>query len=258
MKPAQSIRSAAAAIFLAALWSVGAGSSLGVEIQVDLDPSLDRFGSQIGTIQLYKDDLGWRSAFGIYDTGASVVTWSAIDQASQTPVPIKVPGGAEAEGIGGTLTGDVSEPGEIWVAGMRAFDIMTLDVDLENAAAAFVPGDAAEHGVCEFPRLSLFGRVGGGVGDVLRLEVFTGGGRGGPFAPEFLQPVHAHGPGNAPKPASQPLGIVQLAKMEIRPHERVLSGVGSLVVVAEQAAAYGADQPLVAFDHGTECVGVAG
>ncbi len=135
------------ATFLLGLWLVGVQSGLGLEIkaQVDLNPDFDQFGSQIPTVQIYEDASGEKSsAFGIYDTGCSVVTWSAYDQFI-SPVPIKVFDGAEAEGIGGTLTGDVSQPGKVLVAGMHAVDFLTLEYD--PSKAAFAPGDPAEHGV---------------------------------------------------------------------------------------------------------------
>src|SRR5262249_15760041 len=46
----------------------------------------------------------------------------------QEPIPVKVPGGAFAEGIGGSITGDVSEPGTILVDGLHAADL-TFDAD---------------------------------------------------------------------------------------------------------------------------------
>lgn len=145
MKRARVLRCSVAATLLLGIFPAGLQVVRGVEIQVDLDPLFDQFGSQIGTVQIYEDALGQQmSAFGIYDTGASVVTWSAYDQ-FLSPIPIKVPGGAGAEGIGGTLTGDVSQPGEILVAGMRSVDFLTLQFDVNQAA--FAPGDSQEHGI---------------------------------------------------------------------------------------------------------------
>jgi hypothetical protein len=89
-------------------------------LTVVLDPVLDRTGDQIITVQGY-DDMT-RSAMSIFDTGSSAITFSATDQArfiaAGDPIPIKVPGGGVAEGIGGTVTGDVSQPGTILVGGL--------------------------------------------------------------------------------------------------------------------------------------------
>ena len=149
MKRALTIRPVWAATILLALWAAGVQSGLGVEIQVDLDPFLDRFGSQIETIQIYRDVSGDRAAYSIYDTGASVITWAAADQAEGIPIPIKVPNGAQAEGIGGTLIGDVSQPGTVLSVGMDAARYTSvfpyIEYDFSNAA--FVPGSPAEHGV---------------------------------------------------------------------------------------------------------------
>ena len=138
-----------AAMFLLGLWAAGVQAGLGVEIQVDLDPFLDRFGSQLETIQIYRDGSGDRAAYSIYDTGASVITWAAEDQGAGIPIPIKVPNGAEAEGIGGTLVGDVSQPGTVLSVGMDAIrytsEFPYVEYDFSNAA--FVPGSPAEHGV---------------------------------------------------------------------------------------------------------------
>src|ERR1700693_1338048 len=92
------------------------------DIVVPLDPTLDQFGDQILTVQGF-DDPG-RTTFGIFDTGSSAVTFSSDDQdnfdATVGAIPIKVPGGAVAEGIGGSITGDVSQPGRILAAGLNA------------------------------------------------------------------------------------------------------------------------------------------
>ncbi|NOX56429.1 MAG: hypothetical protein GXP27_18685, partial [Planctomycetes bacterium] len=98
---------------------------LATNLQIPLDPVFDTFGFQPETVQAYRvpgtDDykVGLTS---IFDTGASVVTFSAVDQllfetATNSGIPIKVPGGAEAQGVGGTLTGDVSQPGTVLVDG---------------------------------------------------------------------------------------------------------------------------------------------
>src|SRR5438445_3539383 len=96
-----------------------------VELTIPLDPSADRYGDQIVTIQAYQDTS--RSAFSIFDTGASILTFSAHDQAEFTnlghPIPIKIPGGAQGQGYNGPITGDVSEPGTIMVTGLSSSSI---------------------------------------------------------------------------------------------------------------------------------------
>src|SRR5262249_50756109 len=92
------------------------------DLTVALDPVIDQFGDQVLTLQAFDDPA--RTAFSIFDTGASAVTFSADDQEAfsffGTPIPIKVPGGAAAEGIGGAITGDVSQPGTILADGLHA------------------------------------------------------------------------------------------------------------------------------------------
>jgi hypothetical protein len=82
------------------------------------------FGQQIVTIQGYQDQHSIRSDFGIFDTGSGAITFSEQDQALFTsdgqPIPIQVPGGASAQGIGGTVVGDLSQPGIIWADGLHA------------------------------------------------------------------------------------------------------------------------------------------
>ncbi|MCU0981962.1 MAG: hypothetical protein MUF25_22645, partial [Pirellulaceae bacterium] len=86
----------------------------GTTIDITLDRWLDQFGYQPEVSQAYEDMVSLGS---IFDTGASIVSFSATDQFLLDPfggggngIPVKVPGGAQAEGIGGILTGDVSQP----------------------------------------------------------------------------------------------------------------------------------------------------
>jgi hypothetical protein len=95
-------------------------------------------------------------AFSIFDTGASAITFAASDQANYVdPIPVKVAGGAMADGIGGGITGDVSEPGTILADGLHAaqltfdslgFPVFNLSFGADTAAApgvqAFVGTDA--------------------------------------------------------------------------------------------------------------------
>lgn len=100
------------------------------DIEVILDPIFDTTGFQPETTQFY-EDMG--SLGSIFDTGAAVVTFSALDQLVFDPfaeghgIPIIEGAVAEAEGIGGTLYGDVSQPGTIIVDGIHA-NVFTGDI----------------------------------------------------------------------------------------------------------------------------------
>ena len=110
-----------------------------------LDPTLDQFGSQIPTIQSYGD--GSQPTFGIFDTGASAVTFSADDSPS---IPVQVAGGANASGIGGTVTGDVSQPGAIVADGLH---IVSLSFDSSGNPYLNItpsPGAAVTPGIQAF------------------------------------------------------------------------------------------------------------
>jgi len=112
------------------------------DVQINLDPSLDQYGSQIETTQIYSDAGGLRPTFGIYDTGASVVSFSADDQSGfLPPIPIKAAGGATAEGVGGSLVGDVSAPGAVLADGLHAlgFDA-SFNLTFDTSHAVSVPG----------------------------------------------------------------------------------------------------------------------
>lgn len=100
-------------------------------LTIPLMPELDQFGDQILIVQGFDDPA--RAALGIFDTGASAVTFSGQDQevfgmGDVGQIPIKVPGGASAEGIGGSIIGDVSEPGTIYSDGMHAFNLTFDDI----------------------------------------------------------------------------------------------------------------------------------
>lgn len=107
------------------------------DLIIALDPVLDRVGDQILTVQAYQD--GSRMAYGIFDTGASAITFSADDQArffaAGNPIPIKVENGAVGAGINGRFTGDVSEPAMVYADGMHAARL-TFD---EAGLPIFVP-----------------------------------------------------------------------------------------------------------------------
>src|ERR1700674_1594677 len=74
---------------------------------ITLDPANDEYGSQIETVSQFGDSN--RVTLGILDTGASPITIAPADQAafastsgSLDPVPVKTPGGASGDGIGGS------------------------------------------------------------------------------------------------------------------------------------------------------------
>jgi hypothetical protein len=113
-------------------------------LEVPLFPGFDNFGNQFQTIQIYGEGANAAPAFGIYDTGASVVTLSIYDRASFVDqgfaIPI-VPGGtasATAVGGSGTLTGDVSQPGLITALPYSAFSFETGVINMTGAVS--VPG----------------------------------------------------------------------------------------------------------------------
>lgn len=121
-------------------------------VTVPLNEDLDQFGDQVVTVMGFESADGTSATgagFGIFDTGASAITFSADDASIfefyENPLPIKVPGGAEAEGIGGVITGDVSEPVTIVADGLHASEL-TFDNDgfpefnFDFGGAARTPG----------------------------------------------------------------------------------------------------------------------
>ncbi|MBN1395142.1 MAG: retropepsin-like domain-containing protein [Pirellulales bacterium] len=127
---------------------------------IPLDTVLDEAGEQIEVIQGYYQlnegagVLEYRYTGGIYDTGASVITlgYSAQEMYKflSIDVPIKVSGGARAEGVDGPVIGDVSEAGIVVSDGLHALsiDINTLSFNFDlnyqgtgdGPYAAVVPG----------------------------------------------------------------------------------------------------------------------
>src|SRR5438552_18453569 len=95
---------------------------LAPSVTVSLDPVADMFGPQVVTV-VARDDSD-HAVFGLFDTGASAFGFTTADQDYFTSIgasiPVKVAGGAQAEGIGGTVVGDVSRPGTIFVDGIHA------------------------------------------------------------------------------------------------------------------------------------------
>jgi hypothetical protein len=121
-------------------------------LTIPLDPTLDQFGDQVVAVQGYGDAS--HAAFSIFDTGASAITFSADDQANFTDlgggIPIKVPGGASASGIGGDITGDVSEPGTILADGAHAISLTFDSFDFPILNIDFGPNTAQVDGVQAF------------------------------------------------------------------------------------------------------------
>jgi hypothetical protein len=117
------------------------------DLEITLIPDIDQIGSQIETVQVYRDADGDRTMFGIYDTGASVISISAEDQdwfqsgllgTATKAVPTLISNGAGAQGIGGDLIGDVSKSGTILADGIHALnfdmnDILNFGVNTTNA-----------------------------------------------------------------------------------------------------------------------------
>jgi|GEM_PF-5847168 len=121
-------------------------------LTIPLDPEFDQFGSQIETIQAYGDPS--QATFGIFDTGASVVTVSSEDRSALdyngSSIPVKVPGGAVADGIGGGVIGDVSQPGTIWADGIHASSLSFDSWGFPTFEVSFGPDSAQVPGVQVF------------------------------------------------------------------------------------------------------------
>ena len=82
-------------------------TSMPPTLSIPLNKDLDQFGDQIVTVQGFESSDGTSATgagFGIFDTGASAVTFSPDDASLfdfyGNPIPIKNPGGAQADGIG--------------------------------------------------------------------------------------------------------------------------------------------------------------
>lgn len=141
-------RPCALALLSAILCMFGSIPASAAELEIPMLPELDWFGDQIETLQIYESDGVQRAAFGIYDTGASVATLSAADQEAfliqGSPVPIKIPGGAVANAVDGTVVGDISMPVTFWADGIHAvtFDWsgLELSADYDLSGGVEVPG----------------------------------------------------------------------------------------------------------------------
>jgi predicted aspartyl protease len=113
-------------------------------VTIAMDPTLDQTGAQIQTVMAYGSAA--LATTGVLDTGASVISFSADDRASfdsaGTSIPVKVTSGAQAAGIGGDITGDVSQPAMILADGIHAANITydslgfpQYDVQFNNTSA---------------------------------------------------------------------------------------------------------------------------
>src|SRR5438067_6353029 len=95
---------------------------LAPSVTVSLDPVADMFGPQVVTVEARNDPA--HAVFALFDTGASAFGFTNADQDYFTKVgdaiPVKVAGGAKAEGIGGTVIGEVSQPGTLRIDGLHA------------------------------------------------------------------------------------------------------------------------------------------
>jgi hypothetical protein len=117
-----------AGVFLLAALLLNASTATALD-PIQLVPAIDSIGQQIATVQVYNsgDGKGDRITYGIYDTGASVVTYGYQDldglSALGQSIGVKVADGAQASGLGGVLIGDVSVPGTVTVVGMSGVDV---------------------------------------------------------------------------------------------------------------------------------------
>jgi hypothetical protein len=145
-EPVGSVRSNRRRIRNLTLWVESVESrqllTLPAVLTIPMMPELDQFGDQILVVQGF--GIPERAALGIFDSGASAVTFAGQDQeffgmGEIGSIPIKVPGGAMAEGIGGSIIGDVSEPGTIYSDGMHSFDLSFDDIGFPQFNIALSP-----------------------------------------------------------------------------------------------------------------------
>ncbi len=124
----------------------------GGTLTIPLDPTIDQFGDQINTVQSYgtAGSASYYQDFGVFDTGASAVTFGPEDpelagllgESGNLPIPVKVPGGAAAQGIGGSITGDVSVPATIQADGMHAISLAFDDFGFPTFGGTFTANSA--------------------------------------------------------------------------------------------------------------------
>jgi hypothetical protein len=143
----------------------GAVSVRAQNLEISLIPDYDVVGDQIEIIQGYYqqgEDPSARSAFGIYDTGASVVTLSATDQLIYSlvsqPVPTKPGVEAVAQGVNGNVIGEVSQPGYVVSDGLHIFNFdINAILNSENLYNWNLPGgDPAKPKSALAPNVQMF------------------------------------------------------------------------------------------------------
>lgn len=133
-------------------WVLAAGlvsSASAIEITRTLDPSIDTIGQQILTVQTYTNGTTTVVDLGIYDTGASVISFAAYAN-EFFPRPHLAPGGAGGQGINGSVIGDVSRPGAILVGGFQDFELQVDIGNFEFQVGITTPPDRAVPGIQAF------------------------------------------------------------------------------------------------------------
>jgi hypothetical protein len=115
---------------VAILTVLSAAAAVAAERIIQLDPDRDLIGQQIYAVQTYTPTAGGPPILdiGLYDTGASVVSFSFFSN-PYFPQPHLNPGGAGGQGVGGSVVGDVSQPGSILAGGILDF---TFDFNLDT------------------------------------------------------------------------------------------------------------------------------
>ncbi len=118
----------------------------------NLNLANDEYGAQIQTVTQLGD--GNRVVAGLLDTGASPITIASSDQAAFAdgkgkldPVPVKTQGGASGAGIGGSVTGNVSQPITVLTDGLHAAN---YDPNTFALTANFASDSAVIHNVQAF------------------------------------------------------------------------------------------------------------
>lgn len=135
----------AIAVVIAAQWSDA------IEIDVTLDPAVDAIGQQVIAVQSYTPAAGGEPIIdlSLYDTGASVVTYSWFSN-QYFPQPHLNPGGAGGQGINGSVTGDVSQPGAVLVGGLQDFDLQFDPDTFEFQGGILTPANRSVSGIQAF------------------------------------------------------------------------------------------------------------
>lgn len=145
------MRRTAALVLLAGATLLIGRDAGAIEISVTLDPAVDVIGQQVIAVQSYTPAAGGESIvdLALYDTGASVVSYSWFSN-QYFPQPHRNPGGAGGQGINGSVTGDVSQPGAVLVGGLQDFDLQFDPDTFEFHGGILTPADRAVAGVQAF------------------------------------------------------------------------------------------------------------